>query len=328
MNGAPETTDTLRAAVRRISLLYLQQRFDEAYDLCLCELAHDRGSDVEHDQQTLLTVLFLRIAAFRQSDDKLQDWTRTVDHYGGAVVFVPAEVLCAGVLLLQSANLSAKSRDAIEEWLATRDEDFDRQVLDPKSKLREHYERIITLYTINVLPSLGDWEVAESFLEYHELLDEEVNKKLSAKLTLLKENAGRIAKSHARDVPPPVQASSNSHQKSSKHPTATALSSSASVIVPQVVPLPSSASPPALPEPAIKDAPISTSPVVPKSGVGVQAFLTLARRVSPAFAGLLFIFLLSQALRRLKGTPFGNAVAGVLDKFYATVKMGFNVQTL
>ncbi|KAJ3167080.1 hypothetical protein HDU88_002417 [Geranomyces variabilis] len=326
MNGAPETAETLRATIRRISLLYLQQRFDEAYDLCLREL--DRNLDTEqHDQRILLNVLFLRIAAFRRSEDKTQDWTRAVDQYGGAVALVPAEVLCAGVLLLQSANLSAKSRDAIEEWLATRDEDFDRQVMDPKSKLREHYERIITLYTVNVLPSLGDWETAESFLEYHELLDEEVNKNLSAKLSAQKEHASRIVESQSVIIPPPVDAPSNPQPNPVNAPSSIAPPPKTSAVQTQMQPLPAP-SPSAHTLPPVRDAPTLAQSAVAKSGNGVQTFLALARRMSPAFAALLFILLLSRAMRRLRGTPFGNAVTGVVDKFYATIKMGFNVQTL
>ncbi|KAJ3168425.1 hypothetical protein HDU87_001156 [Geranomyces variabilis] len=328
MNGAPETAEALRATIRRISLLYLQQRFDEAYDLCLRELTRDdKNSDTEqYDQRILLNVLFLRIAAFRRSEDKTQDWTRAVDQYGGEVAQVPAEVLCAGVLLLQSANLSAESRDAIEEWLATRDEDFDRRVVDPKSKLREHYERIITLYTVNVLPSLGDWEAAETFLEYHELLDEEVYKNLSAKLSAQKEHASRIVENTSVIVPLPVDAPSNSQPKPLNDPSSIALPPKTSVVQPQMKPLPS-ASPPALPVPVVRDAPKPALSAVSQS-TRVQTFLSLARRISPAFAAVFIIFLLSRAVQRLRGTPFGNAVAGVMDKFYTTMKMGFNVQTL
>ncbi|KAJ3132118.1 hypothetical protein HDU90_007551 [Geranomyces variabilis] len=326
MNGAPETAESLRATIRRISLLYLQQRFDEAYDLCLREL--DRNLHTEqYDQRILLNVLFLRIAAFRRSEDKTHDWTRAVDQYGGAVALVPAEVLCAGVLLLQSANLSAKSRDAIEEWLAARDEDFDRRVMDPKSKLREHYERIITLYTVNVLPSLGDWETAESFLEYHELLDEEVNKNLSAKLSAQKEHASRIVESQSVIIPPPVDAPSNPQLNPVNTPSSIALPPKTSAVQTQMQPLPAS-SPSTRTLSPVRDAPTPAQSAVAKSGNGVRTFLALARRISPAFAALLFIFLLSRAVRRLRGTPFGNAVTGVVDKFYATIKMGFNVQTI
>lgn len=78
------------------------------------------------------------------------------------------------ILLLQKSKRHALSKDAIETWLASRPDDYYYSFTNEKtSDALLNYERIIELYCLHVLPSLGDWNSARDFLEWNNVLGQE-----------------------------------------------------------------------------------------------------------------------------------------------------------
>ncbi|TPX61036.1 hypothetical protein PhCBS80983_g01379 [Powellomyces hirtus] len=336
--GTPSQQNLLDHTIRRLSRLYIQQRFGDAYKLSRKQLtAISDDPTIVEARRNLLVILYLRVAALRETTaDRREDWDHVVMLYGGVVENLPAEVLCAGILLLQACKLPAESKTVIEHWLASRGDDYYDTLLNTQeAELRGHYERVIELYCLHVLPSLEEWESAQDFLEWNEVLSTEVKQKLFEKLEVQKikrtdvqsGNDSSVPAGHGALVPKPVepvQTQPPVTQPSVIVPT------SPSPIANEVSASPSTTAPPTARSPTpsnITQRPIA-KPTITKRDLTIHRFTTLARRISPAIVLLILAFVISRLTQQLKNTPVGRAAAVLRDKIYTTVKMGFNMQTL
>ncbi|KAI8903437.1 hypothetical protein DFJ77DRAFT_444257 [Powellomyces hirtus] len=331
MNGeTPSQQNLLDHTIRRLSRLYIQQRFGDAYKLSRKQLtAISDDPTIVEARRNLLVILYLRVAALRETTaDRREDWDHVVMLYGGVVENLPAEVLCAGILLLQACKLPAESKTVIEHWLASRGDDYYDTLLNTQeAELRGHYERVIELYCLHVLPSLEEWESAQDFLEWNEVLSTEVKQKLFEKLEVQKikrtdgqtGNDSSVPAGHGASVPKPVE--SVQTQPPVTQPSVI-VPTSPSPIANEVSASPSTTAPPTARSPApsnITQRPIA-KPTITKRDLSIHRFTTLARRISPAIVLLLLAFVISRLTQQLKNTPVGRAAAVLRDKIYTTMQ--------
>ncbi|KAJ1880365.1 hypothetical protein LPJ66_011510, partial [Kickxella alabastrina] len=94
-------------------------------------------------------------------------WARIVQAFGGRPGCVDSEVLVPAVLLCLKLRDAPAAREFVEAWLATLPLDAQALLLAPGSERAmplASYMRVCELYTLHVLPQLGDFAAAHAFL--------------------------------------------------------------------------------------------------------------------------------------------------------------------
>ncbi|KAI9104625.1 hypothetical protein DFS34DRAFT_603882 [Phlyctochytrium arcticum] len=349
--------------LKRLSRLYVQRRFDEAHKVCREAIEHNKTNDLVRNNKAwnTLLVIFLRVAAQRASIARAEasqpvaekscvpEWEYVLQRlYDGLVENVPAEILCAGVLLLQEHGMHSTSQQAIETWLASQSELFYASIMNKSQPdMCQNYERIVELYCLHVLPHLNDYEAAKQFLEMNDVLcdqrrDSYLNtlEKIEARhRTSLQKAEARIAESaKPKSAPSPLREEGNKERTSktpeiltanrvpeTKLPTASTASSPDASSNPSVLPKTNINKPPS------KDQPISRtiSSLGSQLSKRIQHFIQSYPGLPPILIAAVLLALLARMLKSLfAGTMVGRGVSVVMDKLMSTARMGLNVQTI
>ncbi|KAJ1921708.1 hypothetical protein H4219_000441 [Mycoemilia scoparia] len=156
-------------------------------------------------------------------------WSRVVETFGSVPGQVSSEVLVPFVLMCIKLRDISVAREAVEVWLATQPDEsiylLEKSVQGrpPPLPLRTHvfagnnasvmqasYLRVCELYLLHILPQCDDLPSAKDFLEYNELIPNNVREFFSKRLDAL------------QAVPPKPQKKSSkkkskSHKRSKRH---------------------------------------------------------------------------------------------------------------
>ncbi|TPX69332.1 hypothetical protein SpCBS45565_g02485 [Spizellomyces sp. 'palustris'] len=352
---------SLERELKRISRLYIQRRFDEAYGLCQKQFG-SFGSDGEQAKLwNILAVLYLRIAAQREDSSQSEearptDWDYMLRLYGGAVEKLPADVLCAGILLLQKRRLHSSSKQAIETWLATLPDDYFWSLSNEvQSDALQNYERIVELYCLHVLPSLGEWESAKDFLEWNEViatgkralyrkkLDEMERRRRSvssreaspgAENQAKSENAPSFVPAMQKESTTPVSGKQGSdeapkRQKDQRLETqSSGQQSTGQSAQSETGGKPQDAATQSASQNSASASPPQSTDSITRTRATIRHWLAITRGVPAALLAILLLLAISRFLRRFKNTVIGRAVSLLADKIYTTAKMGLNMQTI
>ncbi|KAI9017134.1 hypothetical protein BC832DRAFT_617756 [Gaertneriomyces semiglobifer] len=332
---------SLERTLKRVARLYVQRRFDEAYALCRTQLGIFDPLTDSFKARNMLATYFLRVATHRTGGTRESaklDWDYIVQCCGGSLEYVPADVLCAGILLLQRQRLHTVSRDTIELWLLHKSRN-DANNQDDES---HNYERLIELYCLHVLPSLGDFDGAKQFLEWNDRLSMQRRALYMEKLVEIQRQY--VEAMAPKKDPTNDQRAADQPQKSEKHPhdqvtpskntvktsppeepnkasQATLTAFMASEPSQQTIPLPQREMAPKTSK--------KVSPVIATHMSRLRAYLvTFGGIPLAAFAAFLLYAIARFLKRRYKDTPAGRAIIVLVENLYTTAKMGFNVQSL
>ncbi|KAI8815832.1 uncharacterized protein EV422DRAFT_572418 [Fimicolochytrium jonesii] len=360
VNGVSHiTTTSLHTTIRKVTKLYTQQRFPEAYTLAKQQLdaGLPRNERVDWVAWEALCMLFLKIAG-RVKDEQGRDlggeWEYVIGRCARMGRDVSGQVVCAGVQLL---NNPALSRTLIETWLATMSDatynaiatsSHQNQSTSTEERLphpRTGYQKVVEWYCLRILPQMGDWVGARAFLEMNEVLDEAERLEYLEQLDMAQMEQEVVAKSAQQKSSKPngVKPTDRSPPSVSSSPSA-AVTKAATASQLSSTPEPNIAhphnhstnSPPrtspasASTKPAPSPQSQSTKVIVPSPKPPPPTHTNhnaLLRRLSP-LAALLALLVLASLLRRLKRTRAGRVVSMVVERVVGTLKMGFNLQTI
>ncbi|KAJ3335782.1 hypothetical protein HDU93_004431 [Gonapodya sp. JEL0774] len=149
------------SSLERAHTLFLIKRFDEALEIC-DEAWQDpklRGYDG--------FIRFYLELSYRAGKGKAME--RVLSAYPNLVT-LPGDVV---VYLLQ---LKIKSKDyhqaknLAENWLGSCSDEYLRAVIATREPETTTYEQVTELYLLHILPQLADFELAEEFLRYNDIL--------------------------------------------------------------------------------------------------------------------------------------------------------------
>ncbi|KAI9208264.1 uncharacterized protein BJ171DRAFT_237346 [Polychytrium aggregatum] len=114
---------------------------------------------------------YLTIVAHTNRSNPLQEWSSIMDFYGD-VGLIDLELVVMGAGIYQTHNELQSAKDLIELWIATQPDSFFEQ-LPQSSQSMKAYEQLLELYLLHICTGLKDWEAAEEFLDFDEVLTAE-----------------------------------------------------------------------------------------------------------------------------------------------------------